>query len=184
MAPLHGRRRVIAQRTVGPVMILLPRPIFDDHLSIRQAVKALGLYTVSPKGLIDTFIAAILLGFAWGNPTRADAVLLHKRGQVLGPQLGPGITPSGPGVPIEHQQAFQDREDPRRRQETIHCHSHPPPRDLILHGHAPERLTGTGDLMDTIPPPHVLLPCGGGGGRVVPVPTVLRGVRRGTWNPY
>ncbi len=162
MAPIHGRRRVIAQRTVGPVMILLPAPSFDDHLSFRQAGKALGISTFSPKGPIETFSAAILPGLARGHPTRADALLLQKRGQVLGHQLGPVITPYVPGVPIEHQQAVQAREDPLMRQGTSHCNSHTPPRGLLLHGQAPERLTGTGDIMDNIPTPHGMLPWGGG----------------------
>ncbi len=48
------------------------------------------------------------------------------------------------------------------RQGTIHFNSQTQPRGLILHGQAPERLTGTGDILDKIPPPPGMLPCGSG----------------------
>jgi len=143
-------------------VVILPAPIFDDHPRFRQAMKPLSISTFSPKGPIKTLIAAILPGLAGGNATRPDALVLEKRGQILGHQLGPIITPYVPRGTIEHQQASQHLDHALMRECVIHFNGQTEAGGFILHRQTPQGGPGTRGIMDKIPTPHVILLFGRG----------------------
>jgi len=72
------RGHSVAERTVGPFMIIQPPPVFDHHSRLWQALEKLCIKAFAAKRAVEAFVTPVLPGFPRFDSTRNNSLVFHK----------------------------------------------------------------------------------------------------------
>ena len=79
----NSRGHLVAERTVWPFVIIPTSPILDHDPGLWQALEEFGIEAFTAQGAVETFVTAILPGFAGFDPTRDNLLVVQKGCEVL-----------------------------------------------------------------------------------------------------
>jgi len=94
-AVCKGRRRQVAEGTVGPVVIVVPPPRFDEPLRVIEREELMHIQAFVAQASVEGFNVPVVGGLAWPREIEFDAAVERPRFDRLRGELGAVIDGEG-----------------------------------------------------------------------------------------
>ena len=102
------RRSLVTQRTVWPMLVVVPAPGGDQDTSLGQTRKPVVIQALVPEAPVEAFDECILRGFAGLDELELDAMLTSPLVERLAGKFWPLVGSNGLGVAPETSRLVED----------------------------------------------------------------------------